>query len=304
MYESLLLVVIGLNIWADFMDRRAARGSNVFAMSLWTTVVQFLLVLPLIGLAHTVTAPQLVICVLVGAFSALARIAWYQALSQSRERLSRLAPFSRISSVIVLAFAFVVLGEVFTPPKAFGAGLMILGAFTMSFDRTFTTPRDYFTNNRALGLVLIFAFSTASISIFYKYMLNNNVPIISVYFYLKLFQLISISMLTFHKEHFFNSYSSILNIKLFVKARAVQTVAAFIFLFVLRYLDLSVVEPIAAAATPIAFLAIEKYSDYRRSRRVMIEGAASAEQPQGRRQRVKYVAIAIIAVGLLVMVGG
>jgi uncharacterized membrane protein len=304
MFEFLLVAVVGLNVWADFIDRRAAFRSDAAALSLWTTIVQFLLVMPLFGMAGRLTPTQIGVCALVGAFTALARIPWYRALSTPGQKLSRLAPFTRLSSVIVVILAFTLLGEAFSFDKLVGALLMVGGALVISLDRSFTGFRDFFVGNKAVLLVLIFASSLAVISVFYKYMLNAGVPIITTYFFLKLFQCAASIAHGYHRGGLGRSFSAILDLQLFVRARALQTLAAFLYLFVLRHVDLSTVEPIAAAIGPLLYLTIDKVSDWRG--RAAPPQTVGVTPPQSRSKR-EYVALlgsAVTALGLYFVVKG
>jgi uncharacterized membrane protein len=304
LYEWLLVLVVGLNIWADFMDRTAAMRSDAVALSLWTTISQFILVMPLVGLAGLLTPQQAVISASVGAFTALARIPWYRALSTPGAKLSRLAPFTRLSSVIVLILAFTLLGEAFSTTKFLGAILMVAGALMISLDRSFTSFRDYIASNRAISLVLIFAASMAVTSVFYKYMMNAGASVITTYFFLKLFQFAAAVSYGYRNNTLRRSFCAIMDIQLFVQARATQTIAAFLYLFVLRNADLSSVEPIAAAIGPLLYLIIDKASEWWASTKPL-NGHASA-QPEARSKR-DYVAIlgaVTISLGLYFMMKG
>ena len=55
---------------------------------------------------------------------------------------------------------------------------MVFGAFMMSWRGPVQSVRHYFSLNRGLGLVTIFAASTASISVFYRYMMLSGVSIV------------------------------------------------------------------------------------------------------------------------------
>jgi len=263
MLEFLLVPVVGLNVWADFVDRRAAFRSDAAVLSLWTTIIQFLLVMPLLGLVSRLTPAQFVLCAAVGGYTALARIPWYSALSIPGQKLSRLAPFTRLSSVLVIVLAFTLLGETYSPGKLAGALLMVAGALAISLDRSFTSLRDFLVGNRELALVLIFASSLAVLSVFYKYMMNAGVAIITTYFFLKLFQCVVSVANGLNRRILRRGLSAIRDLQLFVQARTLQTLAAFLYLFVLRHVDLSKVEPIAAAIGPLLYLSIDKVSEWR-----------------------------------------
>jgi len=304
MFESLLVAVVALNVWADFIDRRAAVQSDASALSLWTTITQFLLVMPLIGLASQLTLAQTALCALVGAFTALARIPWYRALSTPGQTLSRLAPFTRLSSVIVLVLAFTFLGEPFSMNKFLGALLMVAGALVISLDRSFTGFGDYFANNRAIFLVLIFASSLAAIAVFYKYMLNAGVPIITTYFFLKLFQCVASVAHGYQNSALRPSLAAILDLQLFVQARTLQTAAAFLYLFVLRHVDLSTVEPIAAATGPLMYLTIDKVSEWRAGKAQPHGAGIAYPERQASGSYVAILGLVATALGLYFVVKG
>ena len=303
MFEVLLVAVVGLNVWADFIDRRSADQSDASALSLWTTIVQFILVMPLIGLVGQITPFQTLLCALVGAFTGLARIAWYRALAIPGQKLSRLAPFTRLSSVIVLVLAFTLLGEAFSTQKLVGAILMVAGALAISLDRSFTSFQDYLVNNRAIYLVLIFACSLAAISVFYKYMINAGVPMITTYFFLKLFQCVSALAYNARNRAIQRSFSAILDLQLFVQARILQTLAAFLYLFILRFVDLSTVEPIAAAIGPLLYFSIDKVAVWRAEKSKPDSAAAAGVGMEPRSERMAILGIIATAAGLYFIVG-
>ena len=302
MLEALVVLVVILNVWADFTDRRAASQSDVYALALWTTIIQFMLVTPLIGLVSTVTIPQLAICAAVGAFSAAARMLWYRALTIPGGKLSLLAPFSRISSVMALAMAVLVLGETPTTHKLAGALIMVFGAFMMGWRGPIQSVRHYFALNRELGLVAIFAVSTAAISVFYRYMMLSGVPIVTTYFFLKLCQLCFGLLHAFHKGYLVESYASIIDLPKFVQARACQTAAAMLYIFVLRSLDLSHVEPIAAVSGPLLYWSVEKLSDWcARGQDRMPNGVP---EPRARYQVIRNAGLVTIVAGLFLFAQG
>jgi uncharacterized membrane protein len=301
MFEALVVGVVALNVWADFMDRRAAVQSDVNALSLWTTIVQFLLVVPLFGLVGAVTMPQLALCALIGALSTAGRATWYRALGTS-ERLSRLAPFSRISSVMVLAMAVLILGESAAPSKIAGGLILIAGAFMMSWRGPVGSIREYLASNKALVLVAIFAVSTASVSVFYRHMMLAGVSIITTYFFLKLCQLCFAVLHALRYRYLIGSHTTILDLQLFVQARAIQTAAALLYIFVLRQIDLTRVEPVAAASGPLLFLAIEKVSDWRA--RYKGEIATDVADKRDKHQAVRNFGLATIVLGIFVFAGG
>lgn len=299
MLEFLVLATVGLNVWADFMDRRAAGRSDPSALSLWTTIVQFILVMPLIGLVSQPTTTEIIICACVGAFTALSRIPWYRALSTPGQSLSRLTPFTRLSSVLVLILAVTLLGEEVSMQKFLGALLMVAGALAVSLQHSFTSLKDYVVTNKAIALVLIFACSLAATSVFYKYMMNAGVALITTYFLLKFFQCASAIAYNTYRGTLFNSFLAISDLQLFVRARTLQTAAAFLYLFVLRNLDLSTVEPIAAAAGPALYFLIDQVQ----ARRAPRQASADARPPIIG-QALTIFGLFASAAGLYLVVGG
>lgn len=294
MLATLLIGVVGLNVWADFIDRKSAANSDISALSLWTTIVQFLLVVPLLGLVETLPLHVMAWCAGVAAVSVLARMAWYHALSERRERLSRLAPFTRLSSVMTLALAFLVLGEPFTLVTGVGASVVVLGALLMSFRGAVATISDYLRENRALALVAVFALSSATINILYKFALNEGVSIFSIYFFLKLFQCGFALVTALGERRLFSSYGSVGDLPIFVQARVIQTVAALAYLFVLRELPMSLVVPITAAASPILYIVVEH----------LTRGDRRGPDARARVRVIDFVGIAAIAAGGILLAGG
>lgn len=298
MYEALLIAVVGLNIWADFMDRSAAQRSDINALSLWTTIVQFLLVMPLVGLVEPITLPLLALSFAVGAISVAGRIPWYRALAADGQRLSRLAPFSRLSSVVVLALAVLVLGEKLGEAQLAGALVMILGSFLMSLEGKVTSWRAYLAANKALLQVGLFAISIAFISVYYKYMMNLGTSIITAYFFLKFGQCTVAVLQAMAQRTLTTSFAAILDLQLFVQARAVQTAAALLYIMILRGVDLSRAEPLAAAIGPVMFLIIEKLSD----RRAPPNETPPAGTGRGKTHWFRYAGLGAIMLGLFLLV--
>jgi hypothetical protein len=234
----------------------------------------------------------------VGAISVAGRIPWYRALAADGERLSRLAPFSRLSSVVVLALAVLVLGEKLGEAQLAGALAMILGSLLMSLEGKVTSLRTYLAANRALLQVGLFAISIAFISVYYKYMMNLGTSIITAYFFLKFGQCTVAVSQAIAQRTLTTSFAAILDLQLFVQARAVQTAAALLYILILRDVDLSRAEPLAAAIGPVMFLIIEKLSERR---------APPGETPpagigRGKRQWIRYAGLGAIVLGLFLLV--
>jgi uncharacterized membrane protein len=288
----LIIAAVSLNVWADFIDREAATNSDPEALALWTTIAQFLFVCPLLGLVEPIPLTIVALCAAVGAFSAWARGAWYHALSQEGETLSRLAPFNRVSSVMVLALAYILLGEPFSTLAAVGALTIVFGAILISL-RGAPSVRSYFTNNHALGLVMIFAASLAAVAVFYKHALTAGVGIITLYFLLKTFQFAFAVGAAFLRRRLFSSYSTITDVPRFAQARAIQTIAALIYLFALAGMHLSVLEPIAAATSPLLYLIVEWIGRRR-------DGGSAAPSPL---DKSGAVGVFLIVVGGFLLIG-
>lgn len=256
MYTLLLVGMMGLNMAVDFMDRRTVQRGDFYALTLWTMIVQFLLILPLIGLVKPMPLVAYILCAGVGAFSAFSRVSWYRAISAHGQTLSRLSPFLRLSSVISLACAFFLLGERFTYMKGIGGLLMIVGSLLMTLDNPFESIRKFVEYNKAAVLVLMTAMSTASIAVSYKYLMNNGADLFSVFFFLKLFQMLAMMSLHMRGRSLAKSYRRILHLRLLVTGRFFQTIASLIYMTVLSHLELSTVEPIASLS-PIMLLVVE-----------------------------------------------
>lgn len=255
-YELLLILTICINITADFIDRSASNKSDPYVLTLWTSIVQFLLIFPIVGLVGGLTMPQLLLVVATSVLASYGRVRWFRALMDRSNQLSRLSPLTRVSSIFVLFLAVTVLGESFTRNQAIGAALIIAGAFLVSFERWSASLSEFLTNNKALGLVLIFAISTACLSVLYKYLLMASVSIWTIYFYVRLCQTVPLVLYGANQNIILKSYQKIANLKLFVFGRVLQTAAAFLYLLVIKHLDLTTAEPIVALS-PLIFLFAE-----------------------------------------------
>lgn len=297
MYTLLLVGMMGLNMAVDFMDRRTVQRGDFYALTLWTMIVQFLLILPLIGLVKPMPLVAYIICAAVGGFSAFSRVSWYRAISAHGQSLSRLSPFLRLSSVISLACAFFLLGEPFTYMKGCGGLLMIGGSLLMTLDNPFESLRKFVEYNKAAVLVLMTAMATASIAVSYKFLMNNGADLFSVYFFLKLFQMLSMMSLHLRGRSLVKSYRRILHLRLLVTGRFLQTIASLIYMTVLSNLPLSTVEPIASLS-PIMLLGVELTSyAIRRDK-------ASAAAMNWNRRTIIIRALSLSLVGAGVFIGG
>jgi len=256
MFEILLIVTILIDLAVDFLDRQSTRGSDPYSLTLWTGIVQSLLIFPVIGLVGSISPGQLFLCALVAMIASLGRMQWYSALAERQEDLSRIAPFRRFSSVFVLLLAVVLLGEKLSIAQGAGASLIIAGAFLVTLDRPRANLRSFVHNNRAAGLVLMFSFSSACISVLYKFLLTAGVSIWTCYFYMRLFQLLVLLAAGMHTGGVLRAHAHISNVRLFVFGRCLQTVSTFIYLVVLNNIPLTRAQPIAALG-PFIVLAAE-----------------------------------------------
>jgi uncharacterized membrane protein len=303
MYELLLLGVMSLYIASDFLDRRVTAGGNPTtrdSISLWSVVVQFLLICPLVGLLGPIAAWPLALCALIGIVSSLGRISWYHALA-SGESLSRLAPFTRISSIIVIVGAYVLLGDRPSYEKLGGGLLMIIGSLLISIERSADAIRQFFTADRAVLLTLAFAASMASVTLLYKYLLNYGVEIFTTFFYLRAFQFCITVPLILQRPRFDANLRRVSGLKVVVFARILQTVGTLTFLFVLSKLNLTTAEPIAAL-NPVLVWGVELVMG-RSSKPADTHKESQAPGAEKKLIYIRMVALAIIAIGLLLLSG-
>ncbi|OQA33309.1 MAG: EamA-like transporter family protein [Betaproteobacteria bacterium ADurb.Bin341] len=301
MFELLLLLTLCLNISSDIVDRRISGLSNPRALTLWAAILQLLLVCPFIFWVQWPGWPHVGLLLLVGVFSGFAREYWYRALAQTHEQLSRFVPFVRLSSVLVLALAILLLGETMTPLMAAGALLMIGAGFIISLERYGGSWREFMHANRALALVAVFATSNAFISVSYKYLLGHELNIITIYFFLKLFQCLPLVTKAVVEGTLISSRKEIARPLWFVLSRLFQTVAALVFLLVLYRLPLTRVEPLMALS-PFLYLAWE-WVERRIERRFSLRGTAAttAGATERRVLILRVVATGMTIVGLILL---
>ena len=296
MFELLLLLTLCLNITSDIVDRRISCVSNPRALTLWAAILQLLLVFPFIPWLQWPGWQHLGLVLVVGAFSGFAREHWYRALAQTHESLSRFVPFVRLSSVLVLVLAVLVLGETMTPTMVLGALLMIGAGFMISLEHFGAGWRQFLQANRALALVLVFATSNAFISVSYKYLLGHEISIITIYFFLKFFQCLPLVAKAALDGTLNSSRKEIAHPLWFTTSRLFQTVAALVFLVVLYRLPLSRVEPLMALS-PFLYLGWEWFE-----RRFLLHGAAATTGATARRLLIlRIVATSMTIVGLILL---
>ena len=289
MFEALLIGMLLTYIAADFLDKKSAQRADSYAMALWTNTVQFLLLLPLIGLIDGMPISSIALCFLVALFSCFGRLQWYKALAEKKESLSRLSPLTEFSGLLVLAAAFIWFNELFSAIKGAGGALMIAGAAILGFENFKGSWKLLLESNRAIGLVLIFAASSASITILYKLLLNDALAILTIYFFLKAFQsAIFISHAIYHGR-FTQSFSKIQNLRIFVSARILQTLGALVYLFVIQGHDLSKIAPLAALS-PLMVIIVERILRY-----LQVEGTGREDY----NVKTRVTALVVISLGAI-----
>lgn len=289
----LVLMSVWLNIAADFIDKAISQRGTAQNLAFWTNVIQFFLILPLIGLVHPLPLQSLGLCLVVGAITAYGRIPWFRALAAQGQELSRLSPFVRLSSVFVLLGAIFILGEQFNALKFLGGCLLILGAMLSLFDSRIISLRIFVTDNRAPFFAMIYAVCNATVPLLYKFLVNEGEDLLSIYFYLKLFQAIFIVLSSAQGAISSLNTTTFNAFRLIVVARILQTSAALVYLFALTKLQLSLAEPIAALG-PFFVLLVEAV--LRRSGQLPSSGKAQDKWT------VRLISSAFAATGLVLLV--
>lgn len=278
------------------IDRTCNFESDIYAMTLWTSVVQLLLILPFLGLVDLLPVGPALLLFGLASLSAFGRMKWYQALSTAEGNISRLMPITRLSSLLVLVAAVVILGEELPPLAAFGAIAMILGAISMTLEVSSSTFRLFLSNNLVLFLVLVVAISKGLNSLGYKWiLLDESITFFNVYFHLKLFECV-VTFLAVSKSKLSPvSLATLSNPQSFVAARGLQTISGLIFLFVLNAIDLSKVEAISAIGPLIAV--IWEWADRRFLIAYRMGGSLPRENAQDGRIGYRVTGIILIVSG-------
>lgn len=173
---------------------------------------------------------------------------------------------------------------------------MILGAILIGFEKYKGSFSDLVKGNRVVGYVIIFACSAASIVIMYKYLLTHMVPILTIYFFLKIFQMGTLLLHAFHKERLLSSFSSINDLQVFIGSRILQTGAAFIYIFVIQGLNLYKVVPIVAM-NPFMFLVAEWTLS-------KVQGAEGTIMPRPAVVKLRGAALVLISLGSFLLYTG
>ena len=254
---SLIVLTSVLSTAVHVIDRSWNRLSDVYAMVMWSSIIQLVMVLPFVGTVSILPAGITGILFAVGGVTALARISWYRALATTGDALSRLLPLTHASGFIVLLLAFVFLGESLPPWAAVGGCAMIFGAMLISLERPAATVREFLALNIALGLVLFQSVARALNNVSYKWVFNQgDFDFFTIYFYLKVLEVVSASIILMTSNKPSLKYLEIRNTPAFLVARGMQTISGLLFIYVLRHVDISVVEPVSAAG-PLYALAWE-----------------------------------------------
>jgi drug/metabolite transporter (DMT)-like permease len=251
-----VLVSVWLNIAADFIDRSVSQSGQAKNLAFWTNVIQFFLIVPLIGLVHPMPFDALIWCIVVGALTAFGRIPWFRALAVQGQSLSRLSPFVRLSSFFVLLGAIFILDEPFNEAKFGGGCLLIFASILALLDEPLQTIRQLFNKNKSSLYATLYALSNSAVPLLYKFLVNRGEDLFSIYFELKVFQALFIGMASAQGIVAIQRTTSFGTFKLIVFARILQTLAALVYLGALSGLALSVAEPIAALG-PFFVLLVE-----------------------------------------------
>jgi hypothetical protein len=91
----------------------------------------------------------------------------------------------------------------------------------------------------------------------YKFLVDQAAPILTIYFFLKVFQAAVFMAHAFYTGRLIGSFGKIYDLRIFVFARILQTLAALVYLFVIQGNDLSAIAPLAALG-PLLVIGIER----------------------------------------------
>jgi uncharacterized membrane protein len=253
LFVALMFATGLLSVAVHVVDRGWNRLSSPHSMTLWSSLVQLLLVLPFVGFVSVLPWKIAVVLVAVGALTAYSRVSWYRALASREDSLSRLLPLTHSSGFLVLVLGSLLLGERLPPLAAVGGSAMILGAILISLEQPGATLKEFLAMNLALGFVLLQSLGRAANNVSYKWVFNQgDFDFFSVYFYLKLFEFLSIAtiMICFHSPRL--GPGNIQNLAAFVAARGLQTASGLLFILVLNHIDITLAEPVSASGPLIA----------------------------------------------------
>jgi drug/metabolite transporter (DMT)-like permease len=258
LFVGLMILTGLLSIAVHVIDRAWNRESDVYAMTLWSSLTQLLMVVPFAGFVSALPWGIAGVLLAVGAVTAYARVSWYRALASPGDSLSRLLPLTHSSGFIVLILAYVFLGEAMPPLAAVGGTVMILGAILISLEQPGATLREFIAMNLALGFILLQSLGRAVNNVSYKWVFNQGeFDFFTVYFYLKVFEFLSIAAIVLCSRRLRSRYRHIRNSKPFLLARSLQTGSGLLFILVLSRMDISLAEPISASG-PLFAIAWER----------------------------------------------
>jgi drug/metabolite transporter (DMT)-like permease len=258
LFVGLMILTGLLSIAVHVIDRAWNRESDVYAMTLWSSLTQLLMVVPFAGFVSALPWGIAGVLLAVGAVTAYARVSWYRALASPGDSLSRLLPLTHSSGFIVLILAYVFLGEAMPPLAAVGGTVMILGAILISLEQPGATLREFIAMNLALGFILLQSLGRAVNNVSYKWVFNQGeFDFFTVYFYLKVFEFLSIAAIVLCSRRLCSRYRHIRNSKPFLLARSLQTGSGLLFILVLSRMDISLAEPISASG-PLFAIAWER----------------------------------------------
>jgi drug/metabolite transporter (DMT)-like permease len=236
-----------LSVAVHVIDRAWNRQSDVYALTLWSSLLQLLMVLPFAGLVSVLPWGIAGLLFAVGAITAYARVSWYRALASPGDSLSRLLPLTHSSGFIVLVLAYFLLGEAMPPQAVVGGTAMIAGAILISLEQPGATIREFLAMNLALGFILLQSLGRAANNISYKWVFNQgDFDFFTVYFYLKVFEFLSIATIIVGFKDLRARCRHIQNPRALVVARGLQTMSGLLFILVLSNIDISLAEPISA----------------------------------------------------------
>lgn len=287
-------------VFMHTVDRACNFESDSHAMTLWTAVVQLVLVLPFLGLVEWIPPLVALGLLALASVSAFARVRWYTALSHSEGAPSRLMPIARLGSLVVLAAAVFLLGEDLPGPAAVGAVAMIFGAIAITLEAPVRDLRTYVAENLIIWLVVLFAISRGLNSVGYKLMLTHTgVGFFSLFFFLKVFECLAVVAIVYSDSSLRTQASSLANPQAFVGARSLQTISGLLYLFVLHDVDLSKVEAIAAIG-PLIALAWEWFD---RKTKVVARfgGPVPRERPPDDRVGYRVAGILLVLIGFVLL---
>jgi len=123
----------------------------------------------IIGLFYGISIPSwnvLGLALIVGGLNVYSNLLYYNALK--KEEVSRVVPVMATIPIFVLILAAIFLGESFKPLQYLGIGLLVAGAFLISFREKL----HHLVLSKVFGIVLFASFIVSIISVISKYVLT------------------------------------------------------------------------------------------------------------------------------------